>query len=261
MREFWQKQTKSKPLFPEMEWSRPENKQFAGKLLILGGNAYGFTAPAEAYGYALQSGIGVARVLLPDTLSKTVSAVFPEAEYTLSTPSGSFSQKALNDVLQAAYWGDSVLLAGDFGRNSETAILLEKFATKYDGQLVITKDGIDYFTKNPTPIINRPNTTLVLSLAQLQQLAKSARYTTAFTFGMDLLQLIDVLHDFTQSFAVNIIVKHLDVIIVAVGGKVSTTAVPEAYKIWRLQSASGAAVWWAQNPSKPYDALSTALAA
>ena len=40
--DYWHKQTSSKPLFPELIWSRPENRQLAGKLLIIGGNLHGF---------------------------------------------------------------------------------------------------------------------------------------------------------------------------------------------------------------------------
>ena len=44
-----QKQTKAKPFFPDLLWSRPENKFHAGKLLIVGGNAQAALAPAQAY--------------------------------------------------------------------------------------------------------------------------------------------------------------------------------------------------------------------
>jgi hypothetical protein len=132
-RTFWQRQTADKPLFPDLLWSRPETKRTAGKLLIVGGNAHGFSAAAEAYGAAAKAGIGTARVLLPDSLQKTVGKVFAAGEYAPSTPSGSFSQQALAELLELAQWADGVLLAGDFGRNSETAILLESFAAKYQG--------------------------------------------------------------------------------------------------------------------------------
>ena len=44
-RTYWHKQG-TKPLYPDVIWSKPENKQAAGKLLIIGGHAYGFSAPA-----------------------------------------------------------------------------------------------------------------------------------------------------------------------------------------------------------------------
>jgi NAD(P)H-hydrate repair Nnr-like enzyme with NAD(P)H-hydrate dehydratase domain len=259
MEKYWHKQTADKPLFPDLQWSRPENKMQAGKLFIAGGNAHGFAAAGEAYAEAAKAGIGTARVLLPDSLRKTVGRIFEAGEYTPSTPSGSFSQLAIAEFLDMSAWADGTLLAGDFGRNSETAIVLERFVTKYSGQLTITKDGIDYFVNNPAGLLARSETLLVLSYAQLQKLATSAHFTTAFTFDMDFLRIIDALHEFTQKHQAHIIVKHLDTVFVAVEGKVSTTTLPEDTKIWRVKTAAHAATWWLQNPTKPFEALTTAV--
>ncbi|HSX27740.1 MAG TPA: hypothetical protein VLG25_03070, partial [Patescibacteria group bacterium] len=120
---YWQKQTKDKPLFPDLLWSRPENRAQAGKLLIIGGNAHGFAAPAEAYGQALEAGIGVVRVLLPDAVKAVAKHALETVDFAPSTPSGSFSKKGLAEFISHASWADGVLIAGDLGRNSETAIL------------------------------------------------------------------------------------------------------------------------------------------
>jgi len=258
-RTFWHKQTNDSPLFPDLLWSRPENRAHAGKLLIIGGNAHGFAAPAEAYAAAGKAGIGSARVVLPQRVRQLVGDVLPGVEYAMSNPSGGFSQLALGDLLQQAQWADGVLLAGDFGRNSETAILLEKFLDKFSGQITITKDAADYFTSAPAALLARADTTLVISFAQLQKLATGAHFTHAFTFDMDLLRLVDGLHEFTQMHHVNIITKHLDTFLVAASGQVSTTKITQELKIWRVQTAASAAVWWLQNPAKPFEALTTSL--
>jgi len=257
-RTYWHKQTAAKPLFPELEWSRPENKSFAGKLLIIGGHEHSFAAPADAYGAAIKAGIGSVRVLLPNRLLRVVGKIFPEAEFTMSNPSGGFSQLALGDALNFGEWADGILLAGDTGRNSQTAILLEKLVAKYDGQITITKDAIDYFTAAPQTILHRPQTTVVLSFAQLQKLAMNANFTKAFTFDMDLIRLVDTLHEFTETFSLNIVTKHHDTIFVAASGQVSSTKLETEMKIWRVKTAASASVWWLQNPSKPFEALTTA---
>jgi len=141
----WLKQAPNKPLFEDILWSRPQNKRQAGKLLIIGGSVHGFSAPAGAYGAAEKAGIGSIRVILPDATKRMLGKLFLEAEFAPSTTSGSFSRQALAQLLDTADWTDGVLLAGDFGRNSETAILLEAFVKKYRGPLSITHDGIDYF--------------------------------------------------------------------------------------------------------------------
>jgi NAD(P)H-hydrate repair Nnr-like enzyme with NAD(P)H-hydrate dehydratase domain len=142
-RTYWLKQTLRQPLYGELLWSRPENRLHAGKLLIVGGNVAGFAAAAEAYAESGRAGVGTARVLLPDSLQKTVGKVFEAGEYAPSTPSGSFAQRALAELLSMSSWSDGVLLAGDLGRNSETAILLEHYVEKYSGQLTFTKDAAD----------------------------------------------------------------------------------------------------------------------
>ncbi len=258
-RTYWHKQTVDGPLYPDLLWSRPENRATAGKLLIIGGSAHGFAAPAEAYEQAVKAGIGTAKVLLPDVLEKTVGKVFEAGEFAGSTATGSFGKQALAEWLAFASWADSVLVAGDLGRNSETAIVLEQFAAKYSGQLNLTKDAVDYFTKNSDQILKRPATTLVLSLAQLQQLARSAHFEQAITFGMDLLRLVDFLHELTDRYATNLVVKHLENIFVAGGGQVNTTKLAQDKETWRVTAAAHCAVWWLQNPTKTFEALTTAV--
>lgn len=253
------KQGESKPLFPELEWSRPENKQQAGKLLIVGGNLHGFAAPAEAYAEAQKAGIGAARVLVPASLQRIVGAVMPNVEFAPSTPSGSFNQKALAEVLAHGQWADAVLVAGDLGRNSETAILIEKLLSKYPGRVTFTKDAVDYAISSTQPLLQREKTLLVLSLAQLRRLGAAAKFTRPITYGMDLLHLVQWLHEFTLEHKPHILVKHLDNIFLGADGKVSTTKLKEDQQIWRVKTAGKASVWWLQHPGKPFEALTAAI--
>lgn len=256
-RTYWHKQAAGKPLFPDLLWSRPETKATAGKLLIIGGNQHSFAAPAIAFANASQAGIGTTRILLPEPVRKLLPVAAPEMEFAPGNASGSFARTSLSAWLNASIWADGVLLAGDFGRNSETAIVLEQFIQKHRGQITITQDAADYFTKAPGSLLQRPETTLVISFAQTQKLAMSAKFPQAFTFDMDFLHLIDTLHDFTEQHQAHIITKHLDTIFVAVKGQVSTTKLSEDLPVWRVATASHAAVWWLQNPSKAFAALAT----
>lgn len=256
-RTFWHKQTADQPLFPNLLWSRPENKRQAGKLLIVGGNAHGFAAAAEAYAAAEKAGVGTARVLLPNSLQKTVGKVFATGEYAPSTPSGSFSQQALAELLELSKWADAVLLAGDFGHNSETAVLLEKFIQSYKGQLTLSQDAVDYFLSISSSMLARSETLLVVEFAQLQKLAQSARFPQAFTSNMDLLRLIDTLHNFTRQYATHIIVNHLENTVVAVNGQISTTKLNQPPSL--VATAAHATVWWLQNPTKPFEAMTIGI--
>lgn len=255
---YWHKQTNA-PLFPELEWSRPENKMQAGKLLIAGGHIAGFAAPAEAYGLAEKAGVGSVRVLLPESLRKSVGKLFPAAEFAPSTPSGSFGMTALAEWCDAGLWADGVLLPGDLSRNSETTALLENFLEKFDGQATLTKDAADLMCQQPISILHRPDTTLVLAMGQLRQLAGEAHFPRAFTTEMGLVQLVENLHEFTKRFSLNVVTKHQGQYVVAVDGQVSTTKFKTDKQIWRLATAAKVAVWWLQTPGKPFQALTTAV--
>jgi hypothetical protein len=258
-RDYWQQQKPGEALFPDLLWSRPENKAFAGKLLIVGGNAHGFAAPAEAVGEAETAGIGTTRVLLPESVRKLLPPGFFEMEFAPATSSGSFARQATADLIDASLWADGVLLAGDFSRNSETAIMLELFIEKYSGPLTLTKDAIDLTLPTPQLLLDRPETLLVVSFSQLQKFGIAAGSATPFTSDMGLLKLVDTLHEFTQQHQVNIIVRYEDSFVAAARGQVSTTKQTEPTKTWCIKAATHATVWWLQNPSKTFEAFTSGV--
>ncbi|HSX15177.1 MAG TPA: hypothetical protein VLF40_00095 [Candidatus Saccharimonadales bacterium] len=254
---YWVKQT-GKPLYPELEWSRPEHKLQAGKLLVIGGNQFGFVEPSEAFKAAEQAGVGTARLILPDSLRKYTGRTFSAGELAPTTPSGSFSLQALAMFLDNALWADAVLVAGGIGRNSETTILLETFLEKYQGRVTLTKDAADLMCAQPIAVLHRPDTLLVVAMGQLRELGSGAHFPRAFTAEMGLVQLAENLHEFTKRFGLAIITKHQGHYIVARGGQVSTTPVTDEQPVWRVTTAAKATVWWLQNPTKPFEALTTA---
>lgn len=257
--EYWLKQGE-KTLFPDLLWSRPEVKSSAGKLLVVGGHAQSFAAPAEAYAAAEKAGIGVVRVMLPDSLQKTVGKLFPAANFAPGNPSGGFAAQALAELLAEGQWADGIMLAGDLGRNSETLSMLENFAGKYTGQLTITKDTADFFCSQPQSIATRPDTLLVISLGQLQKLGTALQLPYAFTSDLGLLQLAELLHECTtDNPELFIITRHLEHYVIAVKGQVCTSAVLPRTSIWRVKTAASGATWWLQNPTKPFAALTTSV--
>lgn len=253
----WLKQTEQ-PLFKDLLWSRPENRNLAGKLLIVGGNLHGFSAPAVAYQTALKAGIGAAKVILPSATQKAIGTSFSDAQFAPSTPVGSFSQSALAELLDASQWANSVLLAGDFGRNSETAIMLESFASKYDGQLSIAGDGIDYFLNAGSTLLQRKDSLMVINLGKLQKLAKNNRPSTPILHNMNLQELVSVLADWTNAVTTAFVTKHADNLLVAYKGRVSTTPQPTESN-WQLELGAYGSVWWLQQPQKPFEAITSAV--
>jgi len=256
---YWHKQLPDKALYPQLLWDKPENKLHAGKLLIIGGNAHSFSIPALAYTISNNTGIGVAKVLLPDALKKAVGPVLENGEYAPSTHSGSFSKLSLGDWLEFGSWADGVLLPGDFGRNSETAITLEEFLSRYYGPVTITQDALDYFTSNPLKLIERPNSYIVTSFAQLQKIGTSSKFPHVFTYDMPLNNMIDCLHTFTTMYPCAIVLKHNGTFFVAYDGEVSTTQTDPAENIWRVATAATISVWTIHNPGKIFEAITSAI--
>lgn len=250
----WLKQTPDKPLFPDLLWSRPENRRHAGKLLVVGGNAYGFKAPVAAYSASLKAGAGTIRVILPGALKKTIGTSLTEAEFASSTPSGSFAKSALDVLLENAQWADGALLAGDFGRNSETSVLLSSFLEKYNGQVTFAQDGVDYFLSANSFLLKRRGTVSVIKMDKLQKLGRNNKPEVPIRHAMNLSELVQLLSDWRA----NIITLHANNFIVAADGKVSTTPVKEESN-WQVELAAYASVWWLQQSDKIFEALTSAV--
>lgn len=151
-------------------------------------------------------------------------------------------------------------MIGDAGRNSETAILYENFLKDYIGPLTITRDAIDLIKNSSATIVERPDTLLVLSFAQLQKIFQSVYYPKVLTFSMQLAQFVDALHKFTITYPCTIMVLHQEYIVVASGGDVTTTEWQNPMAIWRGSVAAKAASYWLWNPSSPLMAATASIA-
>ncbi|MDB5163118.1 MAG: uncharacterized protein JWO54_375 [Candidatus Saccharibacteria bacterium] len=259
--DYWKKQSPDTPIFPDVEWSKPETKTHSGKLGIIGGNKLGFAGVAEAYSIAIKSGVGQVRVLLPDALKKAIPKTISDTVYAPTNPSGSLSKDAIAEMVALGAWADEVLLIGDAGRSSETAIVYEQFLQSYSGKLVVTRDAIDLVKNNTQALIERPNTLLIASFAQLQKIFQAVYYPKVLTFSMQLTQLIEAVHKFTITYPVSIAVLHKDYLIIAHDGQVVSTEWGNPMAIWRGDVASKAAAYWLWNPTKPLEAAATAIVA
>ncbi len=257
---YWHRQTRDEPLFPDILWERPQRRDQAGKLLIAGGSSQGILAPSEAYAAASDAGIGEAKVFVPETLRKLTKSV-PHIVYGEANDIGSFSSKAQETLLFAAQWADGVLLAGDFGRNSETSILFAHFIHNYRALTTITKDAIELLHSECKLIANRPQTLLVLSFSQLQKFATDIGESSAFVYTMDFMRLVDQLHDLTTRYPVMILTKHHSQLIAATGGQVATTERSDLdeEELWRVATAAKATVHLLHHLNQQFEALACSL--
>lgn len=256
---FWKKQTVSSPLFPDVEWSKPQQKNHAGKLAVVGGNKLGFMAVGEAYMVAKELGTGQVRAIMPDALKKTIPNTISDAYFVPSNASGGFSREALPELIAACQWADACLLVGDSGRNSETAMAFETLLSSHTGHIIITRDAVDLVRPASSSVITRPDTTLVLSFAQLQKLFQAVYYPKILNFSMQLMQLVDTLHKFTLTYPVTIVTFHQSQLIIAHDGDIVTQEFDEPMAIWRGTVATKAACYLLWTPSKPLEAIAASI--
>ncbi len=257
---YWLTQTAETPLFPDIEWNRPEQRSRAGKLTIIGGNTHGFVAVATAYQDALGLGVGQVRAVLPDTLRSAIPASILDTVYVPSTASGSMSRDAEALVDASLAWSDHTLLIGDAGRNSETAIVYEALLAT-STPLTITRDALDLLKIAAPKMVDRPMTTLVLSFAQLQKLFQTVYYPKMLGFSMQLSLLAETLHKFTVSYPCSLVTFHQNHLIIAHDGQVVTQEFDNPMLIWRGTVATHAACYQLWTPHKPLEAIAASIIA
>ena len=255
---YWHVQDPANPLFPDIEWSRPEQKSLAGRLLIIGGNKLGFAAVAAAYEIAQQAGIGACKVVLPDVLKKALDSSALDCVFAASNPSGGFSKESIRELQAYFDWSDGVLFIGESGRNAETAIVYEQLLQTQQ-PIILTRDALDLVRHQVGEWLQNPSLCAVATFAQLQKIFQEVHYPKVLLFRMQLAQLVDALHKFTITYPAKIITMHQNHLIVAVDGEVSTTPCDDNLIIWRGTIATRAGVYLIQHPKKPFEALTTAV--
>lgn len=264
---YYHTQKTNTPLFPNILWSRPENKQTAGKLLILGGHGFSFSAPFKAYEYALAAGAGSVRLVLPDSIKKSLpnyKNFLDICTFSPSTLSGGLSRKSLSDILDESEWADGILLSGSFGKNNETSLLLESYFIKANRPLTLVGDTLETVQESFPRLLKHNNSqtnfTVAISFAQLQRLVTELRFPHAVTFSMPLLKLVHVLHLLTQEYpTLHILTYRTPYFFVASNGQVVTHETVKEYVAWRTLIGSTSSVFMMQNPSKILESLTTSL--
>ena len=255
---YWHVQEPGKPLYPNVEWNRPEQRNLRGRLGVIGGNKLGFAGVAEAHSAAYEAGAGEVKVLLPDVLRSAVPSSITDAVFAPNNISGSLSKDALADMQALGTWSTGILLVGDAGKSSETTVVYDDFIASYNGWITLTRDAVDLVRRSAPVMVERERTLYVLSFAQLQKLFQDVYYPKILTFSMQLAQLVENLHKFTLSYPVTILTLHQGQLVIAHDGQVVTQKWDSPMAIWRGHTAARASshlLWHA----KPLEALASSI--
>ncbi len=250
--DYWQKQS-DKPLFPDIIWSRPENKRHAGKLLIIGGQSGEFSHVATAFEAARKAGAGHIRVLLPESLRK-VAAAIAEVEFAPANKSGGFAKTALASWFDLGEWADHIILAGDFGKNSETTTIIDGFLLKNTKSVTLSLNSLSSIGINYDQLLRLPST-LIIDKPILQKIGMALGLATPIKSTTPIELFTELIHQISMGNKASLVIQDEDQIWVAIEGDIVST---KAKNLDNGVLAANCAVWLMQNPHKPLEALATA---
>ena len=111
-----------------------------------------------------------------------------------------------------------------------------------------------------TNILQKENITLITSLAQLQKIFRTTYYPKMITFNMQLNNLVETLHKFTLTYPTTIVTYHAEKVIVAHNGEIVTADVANPISLWSGEFAVKASCQIMWSPSKPLEAITSAIA-
>lgn len=255
---YWKKQEPGKLLFPDIEWSKPEQKSARGNLLIIGGSSHGFAGVGKAWQTANEIGAGKVRVALPDVLKKNLPDSI-DGVFLPTNPSGGIGRDSLDTLKASAEWADGVLIVGDLGQNSETSTVLRELLEfiPSDKWITITRDAIDLTMGIGENLLNRPRTNLVMSFSQAQKLFSKVYYPKILTFSMQLSSVIDAVHKFTITYSATLAIARDDCLMVSSGGEIVSQSSISTMKLVDGSIATQAAAYLLWSPNQPLQAIAT----
>jgi hypothetical protein len=258
MNNYWLKQTTEAPLYENLLWSRPENKIHAGKVLVIGGNKNGFSKTVNSYQGLLNAGAGSITVLLPKTVKKVLGHISPDVIYCPDTDSGSFGPESYGDMVEYSSGIDGTFMPGELSNNSQTLVVIEKFISGTNKPLIASEDNLDLMLQLNNELLNRTNMIFIAQIDKLQKLLTKLKATQALTSNIALVNLVEVLHNFTSGKRLSIVTIHDGYVIVAKEGIVSSTKIDVLKDLTVFKLANYCTCWVAQNPDSIFEALSCA---
>jgi hypothetical protein len=254
----WLRQTIEKPLFDSLLWSRPENKQYAGKVVVIGGNLHGFAKTVNSYQLLLNAGLGQVTVLLPKSIQKIIGHISTDLVFCPSTESGSFGSESLDSLLEYSSAADGVFLSGELSSNSETLIVLEKLVSHFIKPTIVTDDSIDLLLHLDISLVNRANMVYVGTLDKIQKLATKLKSTDPITSSIALSNLVEIVQKISSENQLSLATIHQGYVLIASGGKVSTTKIESDKDRDFIKLVHPCVAWVIQNPENKFEALTCA---
>lgn len=252
MSEPWNKQL-DKPLFPNIFWEAPLNRNQAKKLLIVGGHAKQFAETVGLYSYAMAAGIGSAKVVLPDSLRKLIGSQ-PDCLFVESNPSGSISKNSATEILAYASECDGVIFSSELSHNTETISLLETLFTEISKPIFFSSNVLEMLTFQPNLVLNT-NKILVSETKNFMKFANTLKFPITIKAQSSIINKVELITSFTNEYGLGILLAE-DPIITAFDSQICVTEVQNT-KINIPEILAITATFWIQHDNK-FEALTSA---
>ncbi len=250
----YQTQGLGAPLFPKVLWNRPVSRHSGGRLLVVGGRPEGVALLQTIYSMAEAYGLGACELVVPDALTRLLASS-GVAHFVPSTPSHTLAKIGLGQILYKAEDYDAMLLAPSAGNNSETSLLLAAIIGKTNSRLIIADDGLPTALLDPTTLVRQSPTLLILTMQEVFKLAGALSIGIHIRPDGGLINKLEIIEDIVRELPVDYVIYGGTDLIIAAGGNLSVTSlmVPIPGAAIGLFSAA-----WVQNPSQPFEGLTTA---
>lgn len=253
--DYWDKNPKPSD---DILWNIPEQK--TGTIQLIGGNSQNFSNIIRNAEYLNSLPLRDVKVLLPEALRSKLPPL-PNIDFAPATDSGSFAKSTI--LNNAAIDADFIFCAGEFSKNSATAIALAEALRPTTRPILLTRDTVDLLATEMSNLIIKNHLFLFASLAQLQKVFRALYYPKMLLLSMPLVPVIETLHKFTLSYPATVITFHQNQIIIAKDGAVTTTPIENTtyspLSLWSGQLASNIATFNLWNPTQTLATTVTAL--
>ena len=137
-------------------------------------------------------------------------------------------------------------------------MVIEKLVAQLNKPLIISEDSVELLLHYDETLINRENMTYVAGVDKLQKLLTKLKSPKPITSGMALVNLVEVLANFTTGKRLSIATIHQGYIVVAHEGRVATTKIELGVKTSIPELANHIVCWIIQNPKSVFEAINCA---
>jgi NAD(P)H-hydrate repair Nnr-like enzyme with NAD(P)H-hydrate dehydratase domain len=244
------------PLYPQILWNRPLSRHSAGRILLVGGHSGGFSVLQAFYQLALAGGIGQCQLVLPDSL-RPILAGTPDSIFVPSGPSGSLAKAALAAVLDLAHDFDTCVIGPDLSQNSETTVLVESLLEHLERPVVLVGDGLVVGRHQPARLMDKAGRLIIATPKEVLDLAGKRDLALPIKYADSALNKLAIMETVSRHSRADWVMVGRE-LITASKGQLSLTNTVSEMDFFQPTIAALAAVFWTQQPGKPFEALTTA---